>query len=553
MFFQGQQAVIGTITVAGGAVTAVAVTTKGTGYSSAPVITIADSGTGAGASVQGDFGRAVASISITAAGSYNSGATPSVSFTNAAGDTTGSGVAGNAVLGFEIASITLDTQGLGYRSLPNVSLTTSNPPTDDPTTPATVTPVLDEQTGRISSITLDSAGAGYETAPTIDIADGGGTGATVTVDIQSLTGNITSTGSGYTPGIYQNIAFTGGSGTSATATFTVPGFQGTITTAGSGYADSTGSGYSANFRNPPTTTYTMTVVDRSKLEYSGASGSGFQVGETVTGGTSNATGVVTVVTATYIYISNLSGTFQDSQVDTITGGTSNTTATLDTFTATVNRYLINGVEGQSLTLVDDNTYRIDTSDASNNNHPIGIGQPVTGFAGRQYRTAGTAGSYYELIVGPSVSSLSTDSYLVCTVHGQGMSEPGTITFTTGTAGQSGDQMAGTITVSGGQVTAVVLSNQGTNYKLNDVLTIDDDDLGGGGGSGFQYTLSSNSTGITSVTNISLTGDDYQIGDVLSVDDATVGGGGGSGFQYTCLLYTSPSPRDMRRSRMPSSA
>ena len=113
-----------------------------------------------------------------------------------------------------------------------------------------------------------------------------------------------------------------------------------------------------------------------------------------------------------------------------------------------------------------------------------------------------------------------------------MSEPGTIAFTTGTAGQSGDQMAGTITVSGGQVTAVVLSNQGTNYKLNDVLTIDDDDLGGGGGSGFQYTLSSNSTGITSVTNISLTGDDYQIGDVLSVDDATVGGGGGSGFQYT---------------------
>ena len=25
------------------------------------------------------------------------------------------------------------------------------------------------------------------------------------------------------------------------------------------------------------------------------------------------------------------------------------------------------------------------------------------------------------------------------------------------------------------------------------------------------------------------------------------------YKYTCLLYTSPSPRDMRRSRMPSSA
>ena len=36
-----------------------------------------------------------------------------------------------------------------------------------------------------------------------------------------------------------------------------------------------------------------------------------------------------------------------------------------------------------------------------------------------------------------------------------------------------------------------------------------------------------------------------------------GGGGIScemeGSKYICLLYTSPSPRDMRRSRMPSSA
>ena len=33
----------------------------------------------------------------------------------------------------------------------------------------------------------------------------------------------------------------------------------------------------------------------------------------------------------------------------------------------------------------------------------------------------------------------------------------------------------------------------------------------------------------------------------TVDDTPYGGGSG------CLLYTSPSPRDMRRSRMPSSA
>ena len=35
-------------------------------------------------------------------------------------------------------------------------------------------------------------------------------------------------------------------------------------------------------------------------------------------------------------------------------------------------------------------------------------------------------------------------------------------------------------------------------------------------------------------------------------DAVIVGGGGHGLA-TCLLYTSPSPRDTRRSRMPSSA
>ena len=89
-----------------------------------------------------------------------------------------------------------------------------------------------------------------------------------------------------------------------------------------------------------------------------------------------------------------------------------------------------------------------------------------------------------------------------------------------------------VIVTGGSVSSVNITAQGTNYALNDVLLIDDADVGGNGGSGFSYTLQSNNTGITSVTNISLTGDGYQVGDVLSVDDATVGGGGGSGFQFT---------------------
>ena len=112
-----------------------------------------------------------------------------------------------------------------------------------------------------------------------------------------------------------------------------------------------------------------------------------------------------------------------------------------------------------------------------------------------------------------------------------MIEPGVLNFATGTAGQSGSAMLSTITVVGGQVTGVAITAQGLNAKVSDVLIVDASDIGGTG-SGFQYTINSNNTGITSVTNISLTGSDYAIGEVLSVDDTNVGGGGGSGFQYT---------------------
>ena len=113
-----------------------------------------------------------------------------------------------------------------------------------------------------------------------------------------------------------------------------------------------------------------------------------------------------------------------------------------------------------------------------------------------------------------------------------MTEDSIVTFTTGAAGQSGDQMAGDVVVTGGSVTSVTITTQGTGYSIGDVLLIDDSQVGGGGGSGFQYTLNSNNTGVSTVTNISLNGEGYQVGDVLSVDDATVGGGGGSGFQFT---------------------
>ena len=45
----------------------------------------------------------------------------------------------------------------------------------------------------------------------------------------------------------------------------------------------------------------------------------------------------------------------------------------------------------------------------------------------------------------------------------------------------------------------------------------------------------------------------ELRDVEYCDVAIVGIPFDAGTSYSCLLYTSPSPRDMRRSRMPSSA
>lgn len=524
MFLQGTQAVAGAVTVVAGEITAIAVTTKGSGYSSAPIITITDT-TGTGALGTGIHGKSVDSISVIGAGSYT-GSAPNVTITQGTGDTTGTGATASATLGYPIDSISLDTQGLGYRNVPTVTISGS------PTTAASVSVTLDEQTGRVGTLTLDATGEGYETNPTVTLVGGGGTGCSINIDIQSVAGNITSSGSGYTPGTYTGVQFTGGSATTilASADITIPGFQGVITTAGSGYLDANDA-YSVDFRNAPTTTYTITVVNRSKLNISSVSGT-FAVGNTVTGsGAGNGQGTVTIVQPTYLYLDNVTGSFAGGQVETVSNG-SGASATVDSFTAGVERFLVNGVEGQSITMIDDNTYHLDTSDASAANHPIGLGVSVTGLVGRQYRTGGTAGSYYEIVVGPAVSAESTDSYINCTNHGQTMIEPGVLTFTTGAAGQSGTGMQGDVTVSGGAVTAVTLNAQGDNIKLNDVLIVDDDQLGSNGGSGFQYTINSNSTGVSAVTNISLTGSGYQVGDVLSADDNNLGAGGGSGFQFT---------------------
>ena len=526
-FFQGRRATAN-LTQTGGVVDGFTITDGGSGYQNAPAITISDSGSGTGAAITCTLGFAVDEVIVGVAGSYTSA--PTVSFTNATGDTTGSGVAANATIGFPVAAVVLTGQGLGYRNLPDLL-----PSTGDATQDASFVPVLDEQEGRIKSVSITDGGLGYTSAPTLTFEGGGGVNGSLTADIQSLDGTITSSGSGYTAGTYTLVAFTGGSPTTAsTATFTIPGFQGAITNGGSGYLD--GSYSSVALRNTPTATYTVTQALRDKLLLTSPTGT-FAVGNTVTGSVSNATATVTYVASdqSFLYVNNTSGTFQDGGTDTITNG-SGASASLSSIASGSFRYFIdlgdgNGAqEAPSFTLIDNNTYRFDTSDSSNTNHPLAF-VGVTNLSTRQEGTPGTAGSYFEAIVG-DVSSTSATTTYVCSTHGSSMGEDATITFTTGAAGNSGDQMSADLVVSGGAITSVTITNQGTGYNIGDVLLVDDSLVGGNGGSGFQYTLNSNNTGITSVTGISLVGGPYQIGDVLSVDDSNVGGGGGSGFQFT---------------------
>ena len=526
----GQQFIIGTtatvnLTQTGGVIDGFTVTNPGTGYGSVPNITITDSGPGANAVCVGVLGYSVDSVSVGGAGNYTSA--PTVGFTNGDGDTTGSGAAATATVGFAIESVTLTGQGLGYRNLP-----TLDPGTGDATQDAQFIPVLNEREGRIESVSIATGGEGYTSTPTLTFTGGGGTGAILTADVQSIDGTVTSSGSGYTPGVYPNVTFTGGSPTTAsTATFTIPGFGGTITNAGSGYLDGT---YSAPLRNTPTATYPVTVQQRDELQLSSITGT-FAVGNTVTGSVSNATGTVTFVAAdqSFIFVTTNSGTWQDGQTDTVTSS-SGATGVLDLTNVGVNRYFINVgsgvVEAPSFTLLDNNTYRFDTSDASNNNHPLQIAT-VTNLSTRQYGTPGAAGSYFEVVLG-AVSANATTTTYSCVTHGDSMSKDSAITIAAGALGDGGDQMVAEVIVTGGSVSSVNITAQGTNYALNDVLLVDDADVGGNGGSGFQYTLTTSNTGVSTVTDISLQGAGYQIGDVLSVDDSTVGGGGGSGFQFT---------------------
>ncbi len=263
-------------TVTGGVVTGLTILTPGSGYTSAPTVTITDSGAGTGATAVTTLG--VGAVVLAPSGSgYTS--IPSVTFLGGGG----SGATGLASLGtgtpFNLAAlstqlpiaykasqrppivpqmaydpsypadgfariegrqmqffngplsgITLTNGGSGYTTVPAVTITGGGASTQ-----ATATAVLG---GRgISKVQLTARGTQYVSAPTVSFT-GGGTGAQATAVVNHVVKRIdlNAGGSGYTTA--PTVVISGGNGTGAKATATVSG--GAVTAinyiaAGTGY------------------------------------------------------------------------------------------------------------------------------------------------------------------------------------------------------------------------------------------------------------------------------------------------------------------------------
>jgi hypothetical protein len=157
-------------------------TSGGTGYTSAPTVSVV--------SASGDAG-----FGCTATATYATGA---------------------------VSAITVINNGRGYNKLPTIVLTGGGNP------------------GKITGLNITNGGSLYVSAPTITATGGGGTGfsAIAKIGTQSIktTATISSGGTGYITG--DTLSFTGGGGSGATGTITatsgvITGI--TISNGGSGY------------------------------------------------------------------------------------------------------------------------------------------------------------------------------------------------------------------------------------------------------------------------------------------------------------------------------
>jgi FtsP/CotA-like multicopper oxidase with cupredoxin domain len=205
------------------AVSSLALTASGSGYITAPTVTITGT-SGTGATASAGLTGVVKALTVTNPGSGYSG-TPTVTITGGGG----TGATATTTISGTVSSLTLTNSGANYTSLPTVTFSGGGG------TGAAATATL---RGGVQTVTMTNSGTGYTFAPTVKFTGGGGSGAAGTANRTGVLKTVTIGwgGSGYTSA--PTVSFTGGNGSGATATATVSGGKVTgvtITNKGSGY------------------------------------------------------------------------------------------------------------------------------------------------------------------------------------------------------------------------------------------------------------------------------------------------------------------------------
>jgi sugar lactone lactonase YvrE len=200
----------GTAVLSTAAISGFTVTAAGSGYTSAPTVGLAGgSGSGASGTAIVSTGSVIGFSMTTAGGGYTS--TPSVSLSGGGG----SGAAGlGTLVGTSIASITLASSGGGYTSAPLLTISGGGGGFASGAVALVAT--------TLAAITLVSGGTGYNSPPTLTLIGGGGTGGAASATLSpSTVSAVTMTvfGSGYTS--TPTVGFSGGSGSGATGLATV--------------------------------------------------------------------------------------------------------------------------------------------------------------------------------------------------------------------------------------------------------------------------------------------------------------------------------------------
>ena len=148
---------------------------------------------------------------------------------------------------------------------------------------------------------------------------------------------------------------------------------------------------------------------------------------------------------------------------------------------------------------------------------VGTLTPGTGYNAGTYNSIGLVGS--STGTGASIEFTVEDVTGEITNSGSGYAD-GQYTSVPLTGG-NGSGLTCTADVSGGQVTITLDAGTGLNYQINDVLGINDADVGGGGGSNFAFTVTNSPNRIDAITFVNR-GSGYAVNDVLTLPGPITG-------------------------------